>query len=195
MRLSATLTAFRLQTSRLYYRIMSAHPLLNLAKTLLIILGVFTFPLFICNEAVRVAVWATWQADNSELYILLEGVDVIRAINQTSKAINYTGGWLHPISFQGYRAFAKATDYWLLTSESRILSHDPKLMDGRTVTFLFRPRTIETFEGGVLLINDKVRVKTKTIPEVDVVWVCGKCKWTGDSLLIETDKEPATHKP
>jgi len=163
---------------------------MNLAKTFLLILGIWTFPLFICNEATRVAVWATWQADNSELYILQEGIDVIRAINKTSKLINYSGGWLHPISFQGYRAFTHATDYWLLTAESRILSHDPKLMDGRTVQFMFRPRTIESTTEGVLLINDKVRVKVKTIPDVDVVWVKGQCKWTGAYLLVETTPMP-----
>jgi hypothetical protein len=195
MRLSANLMAFRLQTSKLYYRIMSAHPVLRLATMFLAVLGIFTFPLFICNEATRVAVWATWQADNTELYILKEGVDVIRAINGTSKGINYTGGWLHPISFQGYRAFTKATDYWLLTAESRILSHDPKLMDGSTVTVMFRPRTIESTTDGVLLINDKVRVKVKTIPETDVFWITGKCKWTGEHLLIETTQEPTAKRP
>lgn len=193
MRLSATYMAFRLQTSRIYYRIMSAHPMLRLLSMGLMVLGIFTFPLFICNEATRVAVWATWQADNTELHILLEGVDVIRAINQTSKGINYTGGWLHPISFQGYRAFAKATDYWLLTAESRILSHDPKLMDGRTVTVMFRPRTIESTTEGILLINDKVRVKVQSIPETDIVWITGKCTWTGDHLLIESSKDPSAN--
>ena len=101
MRFTPVLLNFRLRTSRIYYRVMSTYPFMNLAKTFLLILGIWTFPLFICNEATRVAVWATWQADNSELYILQEGIDVIRAINKTSKLINYSGGWLHPISFQG----------------------------------------------------------------------------------------------
>ena len=189
MRFTPVLLNFMLRTSRIYYRVMSTYPFMNLAKTFLLILGIWTFPLFICNEATRVAIWATWQADNSELYILLEGVDVIRAINKTSKIINYSGGWLHPISL-GYRAFTNATDYWLLTAESRILSHDPKLMDGRTVQFMFRPRTIENSTEGLLLINDKVRVKVKTIPDVDVVWVKGQCKWTGACLLVETTPMP-----
>ena len=82
---------------------------------MLMCLGIFTFPLFILNEATRVAVWATWQADNQNLHILKEGVRVIRTINNTSKTINRLGGWLHPISYQSYKAFTNATDYCQLS--------------------------------------------------------------------------------
>ena len=49
---------------------------------MLMVLGIFTFPLFILNEATRVAVWATWQADNNNLHILKEGVHVIMKFNK-----------------------------------------------------------------------------------------------------------------
>jgi len=160
-------------------------PILGAAVALIAVLGIFTFPLFILEEATQVAIWGTWQADKTELHILKAGINVVESLNTTAKSINYIGGWLHPLSFLSYRGYAKSIDFWIMASKSKILANDPRLMDGETLTFLFRPQITHVESDGVRLSAGRVIVIMDQAPQTSPISVTGKALWNGQQIVFD----------
>ena len=164
--------------------------LLGAVLSFMAVLGLFTFPLFILEEATQITIWGTWQTDKNNLYILKEGIDVVNGINKWSKRINKYGGWLHPLSYVSYRGYSQAIDYWIMASQAKIVALDPQLMDGEDLTILFRPQSVTYTKNGALLTNDKVCVITNVREIPEVIWISGKGKWEGEKLTLVN-----THRP
>ncbi|MHC1728556.1 MAG: hypothetical protein AB9866_21570 [Syntrophobacteraceae bacterium] len=149
------------------------------------VLGIFTFPLFILEEATQVTIWGTWQAEKSQLHILKEGIRIVEKLNGTSKGINHAGGWLHPLSFLSYRGYSESIDFWCMASKTKILALDPKLMDGEHITFLFRPESITVSQEGARLINGHIIVLQDVAPTDIVVSISGIGHWTGQHIQYD----------
>ena len=160
--------------------------LLGTALAFLAVLGIFTFPLFILEEATQMTVWGTWQADKNSMYILKEGIQVVERLNATAKFINSVGGWLHPLSYKSYKGWTAATDFWIMASKTKVLAFDPKLMDGEEVEILFRPDKTELETDRTILKNGPVSVITCEPPQTDVIRVSATAKWEHGRLLLDT---------
>ena len=175
----------RIRFGRIHRFALRTKVVLGTALTFLAVLGIFTFPLFILEEASQIAIWGTWQAEKSDMIILKEGIGVVENINQTMKTINTCGGWLHPLSFLSYRGYCSSLDYWIRASKAKVLANDPKLMDGETVTIQFRPKTIEITQAGAVMKNGEIVVIMPEAPTSEIVKLTGKARWIENSLLID----------
>ncbi|MCE5333755.1 MAG: hypothetical protein LLG06_04115 [Desulfobacteraceae bacterium] len=157
---------------------------LGTALSFMAVLGIFTFPLFILEEATQMTVWGTWQADRNNLYILKEGIRVVEKLNATSKAINNIGGWLHPLSFLSYRGWHQATDFWIMASKTKILALDPRLLDGQEIHFLFEWKTEERTATESRLINGNIIVTAPPGNYPSLIEIQGACRWKDNRLFI-----------
>jgi hypothetical protein len=155
------------------------------------VLGIFTFPLFILEEASRITIWGTWQA-KEDMYILKEGVKVVRDISEISKVINNTGGRLHPIAHLSYREACNSLDFWVLSATTKILAVNPKVMDGETVSFLFSPETIDQTPDGPVLVNRQIRVLNSGNILKESIRVYGPAHWTGTHLEVRNTLGPSS---
>jgi hypothetical protein len=127
------------------------------AATMLTVMGVVTFPLFIMEEAVQMAMYGTWQAkDNYTL--LYQGVKCVQGINASIRTLNDFCGWVHPFSFLSYRCFTQATDYWVQANIQKILANAPEVLSGETVTLLFTPENVTFTDSTTILSNGKIIV-------------------------------------
>ena len=97
--------------------------------------GLVMFPCFIAEEAIQVAVWGTWPAqDAKDWQLVMQGCKIVDNINMTLKIINYSIGWIQPLAFFSYRAYANATDYYIESLRAKIFAHAPEVLDGHIVT-------------------------------------------------------------
>lgn len=113
------------------------------------LVGLVTFPLFIHEEAIQTVMFGTWQAGPAERWdIVLDGTNIMEGTNQSMKFINYGLGWINPLSFLSYRAYGKATDFYIEASRSRIMTKAPHLMVGSKATVEIVPKKIERLGDG-----------------------------------------------
>ena len=112
--------------------------------------GLVMFPCFIAEEAIQVAVWGTWPAqDAKDWELVMNGCKIVDNINLTLKIINYSIGWIQPLAFFSYRAYANATDYYVESLRAKIFAHAPEVLDGHIITAtvsLKKARVIDTGE-------------------------------------------------
>jgi hypothetical protein len=159
----------------------------NIAMVLSI-LGIITFCLFIFEEAIQMATFGTWPAQYAEDWdLVLEGSDTIDAINRGMKIVNYSVGWLQPLAFFSYRAYGRATDYYVDAVRKKVFANSPESFVGRKVEFVFIPSRIELDEQKVTLTNGKLRIITDSIPETQKVLVSGVVERDADLLVIRAD--------
>jgi|GEM_PF-1829962 len=99
------------------------------------LVGLVTFSLFLLEESIQMATFGTWPASDAQDYRLVrEGLRVIESANRTMKIINYSIGWVQPLAFLSYRAYAKSTDYYIASMKAKIFAHDPGALIGERVT-------------------------------------------------------------
>ena len=97
--------------------------------------GLVLFPLFLFEESIQLSVFGTWPASDARDWRLVKhGLDVISSTNRTMKIINYSLGWIQPLAFLSYRAYGKATDYYIESMKAKIFAHDPSAMVGERIT-------------------------------------------------------------
>ena len=102
--------------------------------TYIAVCGLVIFPCFILEESIQMATFGTWPAsDARDWSLVVVGLDTIETINTTMKIVNYSLGWVQPISFFAYRAYAKATDFYISGMEAKIFAHQPSALVGREV--------------------------------------------------------------
>ena len=151
-------------------------------------LGVIAFTLFIFEEAIQMVTFGTWPAQYSKDWdLVMEGCDTIESINRSMKIVNYSVGWLQPFAFFSYRAYGRATDYYVEALRRKVFVNSPECFLGRKVEFVFVPTRIEPVESGVKLINGKVFVLADSVPETGKILVSGTVERQGDFLEIKAD--------
>jgi hypothetical protein len=160
---------------------------LSYAAVVLSILGIITFSLFIFEEAFQTTMFGTWPAqDAKNWHLVLEGVDIMKSVNLGLKIVNYTVGWMQPLAFFSYRAYARSADYYVKALEAKVFAFAPETFDGRTVDIIFTPIKIERTSGGVKYINRKITVESQTYIPAKTIRVKGKCFLHGTHLIIKS---------
>lgn len=121
------------------------------------ICGLVTFSLFIIEESIQTAMFGTWQAiDAKDWHTVKFGCDRIGNANQLLKTLNYSLGWIQPLSFFAYRAYGQATDAYLQGLEARIFANAPELFAGQRLAISFTPREIREAPEGYRHINRRI---------------------------------------
>jgi hypothetical protein len=148
--------------------------------------GVIGFSLFILEEGFQCAQFGTWQAIASGNWELtLQGADIMSSINTISRIVNYSIGWINPLSFFSYRSYQVASDYYIRTLKSRVFANAPEVFIGRNVRFSFTPRTIQQHAGHIELINDRIHILTTEMPTGKTVSVQGRLEQQGKLLIVD----------
>ena len=77
------------------------------------------------------ATFGTWPAsDARDWELVVVGIKTIDRINSCLKVVNYSLGWVQPISFFAYRAYASATDYYVKAMRAKVFAHQPGALIG-----------------------------------------------------------------
>ena len=149
--------------------------------------GLIGFSLFILEESEQAIMFGTWQAISAQHWnIVLEGADLIENVNITLKIINYSVGWINPLSFLSYRAYGRASDYYIKALKSRIFAHAPELFVGRQVRFNFTPKQIRAEADHARLINGKLHVIVEKPPDQPSLFVQGVLQQREGLFIIDT---------
>lgn len=132
------------------------------------IAGTVTLSLFMMEEAFQTAMFGTWPAqDANQWQIVKDGSDIMAGINHTLRIVNNCAGWIQPLAFISYRAYAKSAEFYIASLRSKVFAHAPELFIGEEVEFSMTPQ--------------------KTFPENDGAfgwWVIKSGK-----LLVLTDRQ------
>jgi len=93
--------------------------------------GLVVFPCFIFEESIQMATFGTWPAsDARDWELVVTGIKTIEKINTTMKIVNYALGWIQPLSFFSYRAYAIATDFYISGMKAKVFAHEPSALVG-----------------------------------------------------------------
>lgn len=123
------------------------------------VVGLVTFTLFILEESIQMATFGSWPAQQAKDWrTALAACDQIRTVNRILKVINYSVGWIQPLAFLSYWAYARSTDIYIAGLEAKIFANAPELFAGRTVTFTFVPCSQEKTPSGFLSRNGRISV-------------------------------------
>lgn len=148
--------------------------------------GLIGFSLFIFEESFQCAQFGTWQAINAQNWeLVLEGADIMSGINLTMKVVNYSIGWINPLSFLSYRAYGASADYYVKSLKSRIFAHQPELFVGRQVKFTFTPKEIRQESDHVRLISGHLHVLTRQSPKGPTLSVQGRLQQVDHLLVVD----------
>jgi len=124
--------------------------------TILSIMGLITFALFILEEAMQTIMFGTWAAqDAGDWALVMAGCTSNRKINRTLKIVNYSVGWIQPFAFVAYKSYGEAMDFYIEALERKVLKREPGLFLGRTLKINVQPVNHRKTADGYL-------VKTKT---------------------------------
>ena len=130
------------------------------------IAGLSSFSMFIIEESFQTVMFGTWQAVSAQDWPLVKkGAVLMKGINKSLKAVNYSTGWINPLSFLSYYDYSIASDYYIEALSANIFANDPGVFNGEIVTFQFSPDEIENrADGQVILRNRNIEVMTKVMP-------------------------------
>lgn len=124
--------------------------------TILSIMGLITFALFILEEAMQTIMFGTWAAqDAGDWALVMAGCKSNRKINRILKIVNYSVGWIQPFAFIAYKSYGEAMDFYIESLERKVLKREPGLFLGRELTLIIQPVNQRKTAGGYL-------VKTKS---------------------------------
>ena len=153
------------------------------------IVGLVTFSCFLFEEAIQMTTFGTWPAKTAQNWeLVLEGCDLIISINNTMCIINYSIGWIQPLAFLSYRAYSKATDYYVKALKSQAFANAPEVFIGRKVRFTFTPKQIKSHKDHVELINRNIRILMNELPPEKHVSVQGILEQQGKLLIVDMRK-------
>jgi len=156
--------------------------------------GLFTFSLFITEESIQTAMFGTWQAiDARDWDVVKFGADRIRNANQLLKAVNYSVGWIQPLSFLAYRAYGHSTDAYLKGLDAKIFANAPELFDGSEISTSFTPQEVRETPEGFLHINRRVSFLSKEKRVVGVACPISGIVSVRDNRILITEGE-STHR-
>ena len=121
------------------------------------IAGLVTFSLFMLEEGYQTAMFGTWPAQDAQRWdVVLDGTDLMEKIIKTMKIVNYSCGWIQPLAFISYRAYAKSADYYIKALRTKVLAHEPEMMIGREIEIKFKIHQIKKYGDKFLLSNGRL---------------------------------------
>ncbi len=119
--------------------------------------GLVTFSLFMLEESYQTVMFGTWPAQDAQRWdVVLDGTDLMEKITKTMKIVNYSCGWIQPLAFISYSAYAKSADYYIKALRSKVLAHEPEIMVGREIELKFKVRQITKYGDKFLLSNGRL---------------------------------------
>jgi hypothetical protein len=119
----------------------------------------------------------------------MEGVEIMTEINELSKKVNSTAGWINPLSYLSYRSYTKASDYYIKALSARVFANEPTLFIGKKVSFTFTPKTVQhQADGTYLLTNGRIHVILKDRPSSNSVKATGTLQQVDGTLLVDTTR-------
>jgi len=128
------------------------------------ICGLFSFNLFILEEGFQCIQFGTWAAQDAKRWdIVMEGVKLMEGTIKTLDIINYSVGYIQPLSWFAYRAYSKSSKYYTRCLESLVFAHAPWLLDGRSIEFDFKPKIVKksnTNPGVFIYENGKIIIRS-----------------------------------
>jgi len=121
------------------------------------IAGLATFSLFILEEAFQTVMFGTWPAQDARRWdIVLEGTDLMEKMLKTMQIVNYSAGWIQPLAFISYRAYAQSEEFYIKSLRAKVLANAPELMVGREITLSFHVKQIKKYGDKFLLSNGRL---------------------------------------
>jgi len=131
------------------------------------IAGLVTFSLFMLEESFQTVMFGTWPAQDAQRWdIVLEGTDLMEKMMHTMNVVNYSCGWIQPLAFVSYRAYAESEKFYIKSLRAKVLVHEPKLMVDREIELMFHVKQIKKYGDKFLLSNGRlVIVSDKRINE------------------------------
>jgi hypothetical protein len=141
------------------------------------------------EESIQMTTFGTWPAKDAKNWsLVLKGCDTISKINLSLKIINYSVGWVQPLAFFSYRSFAHGTDYYVKSLKTLAFAKEPEAFDGRKIEFTFTPQKIIREGGQVILVNRRIRVIVRKMPDGKSVRVSGVVRVENGLIIIEDTK-------
>jgi len=161
------------------------------------LIGLVTFSLFMFEEAIQMATFGTWPAsDAKDWQLVMSGCQTIEAANHTMKIVNCSIGWIQPLAFLSYRAYARSTDYYLDAMKAKIFAHAPEMLAGHKITTtisLRKARVMDTddeAEEGILYqlsAKKALYVRFKEVPTATDLRVTGMVEANDHGAFIHAD--------
>ena len=153
------------------------------------LLGAITFSLFILEESAQVVIFGTWPARSTRDYEhLLRGAELLSSINTAIRCINYSVGWIQPLSFISYWKYSQALSYYTESLNKEILASSPELFTGKRVEITFTPQKIIKDKAHFRLINGRICVIVPSLPQCRSIRVSGTLKKEGQMLILIPEK-------
>lgn len=136
--------------------------ILGILAVYLSLAGLVTFSLFILEESFQTVMFGTWPAQDAGRWdIVLEGTDLMEDFKWWMTSVNLTVGWIQPLAFVSYRAYAKSETFYIRSLRAKVLQNQPELMVGRKVKIRFIIRsTVKRGENKYILSNGRLRIIT-----------------------------------
>ena len=105
--------------------------------------GLSTFSLFICEEAFQTVMFATWASQDAQDWPTVKtGIDLMESMHSTLTIMNNCFGWIQPLAFISYRAYAQSEAYYIRALTSKVLANAPQLFVGERISFTFIPKSV-----------------------------------------------------
>ena len=123
------------------------------------IAGLVTFSLFILEESFQTIMFGTWPAQDAKRWdVVLKGTDLMEDTITTMKIINYGCGWIQPLAFISYRAYAISGDYYVEGLRSKIIAHEPELLVGRKIKIKLNIKDVRKHGDKFILSSGKIKI-------------------------------------
>lgn len=153
------------------------------------LLGAITFTLFILEESSQVVIFGTWPARSTrDFEHLLRGAELLSSINRAIRYVNYSIGWIQPLSFISYWKYSQALSYYTESLNKEILANSPELFIGKKVEITFTPQRIIKEGAKFRLINGRICVISSTLPKTRTIKITGTLRKEGDTLILIPDR-------
>lgn len=125
--------------------------------------GLFGFSMFILEESQQVLMFSSWNSiDCGDWETVKASCDIMAGFNKTLRIINYIGGWINPLAFISYSAYARATDQYIKALRAKTLAHAPDLFVGEQVSLSFVPRSSRKIQDYWELTSGKIKVLARS---------------------------------
>ena len=143
--------------------------------------GLVTFSLFMVEESFQCVQFGTWAAQDAKRWdIVMEGVELMEKTTKTLNIINYSFGYIQPLSWFAYRAYSKSSKYYTRCLESLVFAHAPWLLDGRSIEFDFKPKIVKKsntnpdifiYENGKIIIRSYQKLNKGKLHVIGIIEV------------------------
>jgi len=158
--------------------------ILSIIAIVLSIMGIVTFSLFILEEAFQTVMFGTWPAQDAQRWdIVKKGTVMMDKVTATMNRVNFTCGWIQPLAFISYRAYAKSADYYTAALRSKVIAHAPELFIGELITVSIKPKSW-TKIGVYYVVNGQIKLLTRSKPTKETITVSGVLRKSVVSLYI-----------